>query len=164
MVLEVEGRRPTGESLDASTDDLDGGIDTSTDDLDGGISTSKGDLNGGIDTSTDDLYGRIGTSRDDLDDGIGTSRDDSDGGNGISCGLMGSVQTWDGTGCEFDSWQCRIYIISHVHIEPSITWVPTGFSGYLRLDTKNCVKKISASRDDLDGGIGSSRDDSNGGI
>ena len=23
--------------------------------------------------------------------------------------------TWDGTGCEFDSWQCRISIISHVH-------------------------------------------------
>ena len=26
------------------------------------------------------------------------------------CGLVGSTPTWDGTGCEFDSWQCRIYI------------------------------------------------------
>ena len=24
------------------------------------------------------------------------------------CGLVESAQTWDGTGCEFDSWQCRI--------------------------------------------------------
>ena len=26
---------------------------------------------------------------------------------------MESAHTWDGTGCEFDSWQCWIYIISH---------------------------------------------------
>ena len=26
------------------------------------------------------------------------------------CGLVGSAPAWDGTGCEFDSWQCRIYI------------------------------------------------------
>ena len=26
------------------------------------------------------------------------------------CGLVGSARTWDGTGCEFDSWQYRIYI------------------------------------------------------
>ena len=32
------------------------------------------------------------------------------------CGLVESACTWDGTGCEFNSWQCRIYIISHVHI------------------------------------------------
>ena len=25
-------------------------------------------------------------------------------------GLVGSAPAWDGTGCEFDSWQCRIYI------------------------------------------------------
>ena len=30
------------------------------------------------------------------------------------CGLVVSAPAWDGTGCEFDSWQCRIYI-SHVH-------------------------------------------------
>ena len=32
-----------------------------------------------------------------------------------SCGLLELAHTWDGKGCEFDSWQCRIYIISHVH-------------------------------------------------
>ena len=26
------------------------------------------------------------------------------------CGLVISAPAWDGTGCEFDSWQCRIYI------------------------------------------------------
>ena len=26
------------------------------------------------------------------------------------CGLVGSAPAWNGTGCEFDSWQCRIYI------------------------------------------------------
>ena len=26
------------------------------------------------------------------------------------CGLVSSALAWDGTGCEFDSWQCRIYI------------------------------------------------------
>ena len=25
-------------------------------------------------------------------------------------GLVGSAPAWDGKGCEFDSWQCRIYI------------------------------------------------------
>ena len=31
------------------------------------------------------------------------------------CGLEESARTGDGTGCEFGFWQCRIYIISHVH-------------------------------------------------
>ena len=32
------------------------------------------------------------------------------------CGLMVSAPAWDAAGCEFDSWQCQIYIyISHVH-------------------------------------------------
>ena len=26
------------------------------------------------------------------------------------CGLVESGRIWDGTGCEFDSWQCRIHI------------------------------------------------------
>ena len=26
------------------------------------------------------------------------------------CGLVVSAPAWDGTGCEFDFWQCRIYI------------------------------------------------------
>ena len=29
--------------------------------------------------------------------------------------IEGSARTWDGTGCKFDSWQCRIHIISHLH-------------------------------------------------
>ena len=29
-------------------------------------------------------------------------------------GLVVSAPAWDGTGCEFDSWQCQIYI-PHVH-------------------------------------------------
>ena len=31
------------------------------------------------------------------------------------CGLVESARTCEETGCEFDSWQCQIYIISHVH-------------------------------------------------
>ena len=52
------------------------------------------------------------------------------------CGLVVSAPAWDGTGCEFDSWQCRIYIPCSLMIEPTITWVPSGFSGYIGLDTK----------------------------
>ena len=37
------------------------------------------------------------------------------------------------------SWQCRIYI--PCFNEPTITWVASGFSGYIWLDTKNCVEK-----------------------
>ena len=52
------------------------------------------------------------------------------------CGLVGSAPAWDGTDCEFDSWQCRMFT------EPTITWVPSGFSGYiLWLDTKIVFKK-----------------------
>ena len=29
---------------------------------------------------------------------------------------------------EFDSWQCQI---NPMFIEPTITWVPSGFSGYI---------------------------------
>ena len=35
------------------------------------------------------------------------------------------------------------YISYPMFIEPTITWVPSGFSGYIWLDTKNCVKNIS---------------------
>ena len=59
------------------------------------------------------------------------------------CDLVGSARTWDGTGCEFDSWQCQIYIISHVHraydyLGPfGVLWVHMAWH-------KNCVeKKIS---------------------
>ena len=53
---------------------------------------------------------------------------------------MVSAPALDGTGCEFDSWQCRIYIYP-MFIEPTITWVPSGFSGYIWLDTKIVLKK-----------------------
>ena len=57
------------------------------------------------------------------------------------CGLVGSAPAWDRTGCEFDSWQCRIYTYP-MFIEPTITWVSSGFSGYIWLDTKIVLKKI----------------------
>ena len=53
------------------------------------------------------------------------------------CGLVVSAPAWDGTGCEFDSWQCRIY---PMFIEPTITWVPSGFSGHILLDSKMVLK------------------------
>ena len=56
------------------------------------------------------------------------------------CGPVGSAPAWDGTGCEFDSWECRIYI--PCSIEPMITWVPWGFSGYIWLDTKIVLAKV----------------------
>ena len=34
-------------------------------------------------------------------------------------------------------------------IEPTITWVPSGFSRYIWLDHKNCVKKKSYMRRSL---------------
>ena len=54
------------------------------------------------------------------------------------CGLVGSAPTWDGTGYEFDSWQCRIYIPC------SLSLRLLGFlrgSGYIWLDTKIVLKK-----------------------
>ena len=56
------------------------------------------------------------------------------------CGLVKSARTWDGTGCEFDSWQCRIYIRSHVHRAYNCSG-PFGVSGYIGLDTKIVSKK-----------------------
>ena len=56
------------------------------------------------------------------------------------CGLVGSARTWDRTGCESDSWQCWIYIISHVHrayvyLGPfRVLWIHLAWH-------KNCVKK-----------------------
>ena len=58
------------------------------------------------------------------------------------CGLVVSVHAWDRTGHEFDSWQCRIYIISHVHwaydyLGPiRVLWVHMAWH-------KNCVEKKS---------------------
>ena len=72
------------------------------------------------------------------------------------CGLVGSAHTLDGTGCEFNSWQCNCncqpnianeseasvgYISYPIFIEPTITLVPSGFFGYIWLDTKTVLKK-----------------------
>ena len=56
------------------------------------------------------------------------------------CGLVVLAPAWDRTVCEFDSWQCRI--LYPMFPEPTITWVPSGFSGYIWLDTKNVLKKM----------------------
>ena len=45
----------------------------------------------------------------------------------------------DGTGCEIDSWQCRIYIISHVH-KANDHLVPFGVLWVHMTWNKNCVK------------------------
>ena len=51
------------------------------------------------------------------------------------CALVGSARTWDGFLAVSD-----IYPMS---IEPTITWFPSGFSGYIWLDTKIVLKKIT---------------------
>ena len=51
------------------------------------------------------------------------------------CGLVVLAPAWDGTGCEFDSWQCLIYIPC------SLSLRLLGFSGYIWLDTKIVLKK-----------------------
>ena len=56
----------------------------------------------------------------------------------VTVNLVESACTWNGTGCEFDSWQCRIYISTPMFIEPTITCDPSGFSGYIWLDKKLC--------------------------
>ena len=54
------------------------------------------------------------------------------------CGLVVSTPAWDGTGCEFDSWQCRIYIPCSLSLRLLGSF---GFSGYIWLDTKIVLKK-----------------------
>ena len=57
------------------------------------------------------------------------------------CGLVVLAPAWDGTGCEFDSWQCRIYIPCSLSL-----WL----LGFLRGSwvhmawNKNCVEKIKS--------------------
>ena len=55
------------------------------------------------------------------------------------CGLVESACTWDGTGCEFDSCQCRKNIISHVHgaYDYSGLWGSLGTYGLIE---KLCLK------------------------
>ena len=54
------------------------------------------------------------------------------------CGLVVSTPAWDETGCEFDSWQCRIYIPCSLSLRllGSLSW----FYGYIWLDTKIGMK------------------------
>ena len=55
------------------------------------------------------------------------------------CGLVVSACAWDGSGCEFDFLAVSdIYLM---FIEPTITWVSSGFFGYIWLDTKIVLKK-----------------------
>ena len=51
------------------------------------------------------------------------------------CGLVVSAPAWDGTGCEFDSWQCRIYIPCSLSLR--LLGSLQGSLGW----HKNCVKK-----------------------
>ena len=61
------------------------------------------------------------------------------------CGLVGSAPTWDGTGCEFDSWQCRINIPSFPCSLSlrllSDYFVPFGVFWVHMVWPENCVKK-----------------------
>ena len=49
-------------------------------------------------------------------------------------------------GCEFKSWHCTVHQLDTypMFIEPTITWVPSGFSAVHRygFDTKIVLKKI----------------------
>ena len=55
---------------------------------------------------------------------------------GLHCGLVGSAPAWDGTGCEFDSWQCRICSLS-LRVFGSLR----GSLGTYGLTQKLCLKK-----------------------
>ena len=56
----------------------------------------------------------------------------------IHRGLVESARTFDRTGCEFESWQCRINITSHVHIVwiSQVRWVLLGTYGLIQ---KRCL-------------------------
>ena len=55
------------------------------------------------------------------------------------CGLVGSAPAWDGTGCEFDSWQCRIYIPCSLSLR--LLGSLRGSLGTYGLTQKLCLKK-----------------------
>ena len=59
--------------------------------------------------------------------------------NRLALHIEASASAWDGTGCEFDSWQCRIYIPCSLSLR--LLGSPSGFSGYIWLDTKIVLKK-----------------------
>ena len=55
------------------------------------------------------------------------------------CGLVGSAGAWDGTG--LSSIPGSVRYISHVHKAYDYPPVPSGFYGYIWLDTKIVLKK-----------------------
>ena len=55
------------------------------------------------------------------------------------CGLVESAPTWNGTGCEFDSWQCRIYIPCSLSLR--LLGSLQGSLGTYGLTQKLCLKK-----------------------
>ena len=56
------------------------------------------------------------------------------------CGLVVSAPAWDGTGCEFDSWQCRIYIPCSLNLR--LLGSLRGSLGTCGLTQKLCLKKL----------------------
>ena len=56
------------------------------------------------------------------------------------CGLAVSAPIWDGTGCEFDSWQCRIYIYIPFSLSLWLLGSLRGSLGAYGLTQKLCWK------------------------
>ena len=58
------------------------------------------------------------------------------------CGLVVSVPAWDGTGCELDSWQCRINIPCSLSLRLlGSLWGSLGTYG---LTQKLCIKILDS--------------------
>ena len=57
-------------------------------------------------------------------------------------GLVGSASAWVGKDVMSSIPSSVKYISYPMFIEPTDTWVPLGFSGYIRVDTKIVLKKI----------------------
>ena len=55
------------------------------------------------------------------------------------CGLVVSAPAWDWTGCDFDSWQCWIYIPCSSSLR--LLGTLQGFLGAYGLTQKLCLKK-----------------------
>ena len=66
------------------------------------------------------------------------------------CGLVGSAPVWDGTGCKFDSWQCRIYIPCSLSLR--LLGFLRGSLGTCGLTQKLCFKKDWQAARRLDAG------------
>ena len=56
-------------------------------------------------------------------------------------GLVVPAPAWDETGGEFDSWHVTVSDIYPMFIDPTITWDPLVFCGYIMAWHKICVKK-----------------------